>query len=181
MPKVLRRLPNAKLLIVGDGLSTGDLKLLSKELHIEDSVIFAGEQPWEQIGKFYRLGDVFVSASVTETQGLTIIEAMASDVPVVAKDDRNIEGLIQDNWNGRIFKSENELPDILIEILTHKELSNRYIINARKTMDEYSAEQFGEKIENLYYRVLERYSRLEKRDHNGPKKLKKVKAQKTGL
>jgi 1,2-diacylglycerol 3-alpha-glucosyltransferase len=148
---------------------------LVKDLKIEKSVIFAGEQPWEQIGKFYRLGDVFVSASLTETQGLTLIEAMASDVPVVARNDRNIEELIQDNRNGRIFDSVNELPGILIEILTNKDLAKGYVANAKTTVEEYSAKQFGNRIENLYYKVLEHTVKAKKKSYNGLKTFKNLK------
>lgn len=173
MPKVLKKLPNAKLLIVGKNTSdSDDLMDLVKSHKIERSVVFTGEQPWEHIGKFYRLGDVFVSASLTETQGLTLIEAMASDVPVVARNDRNIEELIQDYRNGRIFDSPSELPGILIEILTDKELADSFVTNARTTVEEYSAKQFGNRIENVYYKTLEHTVKAKKKGYGSLKNLK---------
>ncbi len=170
MPKVLEAIPTAKYLIVGDGQTVGELKALTRELKIENSVVFAGEQPWEKIGMFYRLGDVFVSPSVTETQGLTIIEAMASDVPVVAKNDKNIEGLINDKLNGRVFNSEDELSGILIELLSNKELSLRIVLNAQKTVEEYSSELFAQNMEAVYKEVLENRSKSIKKGYNIRKK-----------
>ncbi len=181
LPKVLEHLPNAKFLIVGDGLSTKSLMELVKKLDIEASVIFAGERPWGQIAMFYKLGDVFVSPSITETQGLTIIEAMASDIPVVARNDRNIEGLIQDNINGRIFMSETELPGILIEVLTNKELAKNYVLNAEETVEEYSAEQFGKNIETLYNEVIESKSKANKKGYSTRKKFKNFSINKTNF
>jgi 1,2-diacylglycerol 3-alpha-glucosyltransferase len=177
MPKVLKKLPNAKLLIVGKNTETDSNELIElvMELKLEKAVVFAGEQPWEQIGKFYRLGDVFVSASLTETQGLTLIEAMASDIPVVARNDRNIEELIQDYRNGRIFDAVNELPGILIEVLSNKELAESFVTNARTTVEEYSAKQFGNRIENLYYKVLEHTVKAKKKSYNGLKSFRNLK------
>lgn len=158
MPRVLEHIPNAKFLIVGNGPSLEELKTLANELGLNKTVIFAGERPWEEIGRFYRLGDVFASASVTEAQGLTLIEAMASDVPVAARYDRNIDELIKDKENGRIYRTEDELVNILIEILTDKELSEKLVRNGRKTVEAYSAESFGASVEKLYYEVLEQES-----------------------
>lgn len=181
MPKVLKKLPNAKLLIVGKSTTDSDeLQGLVEALRIEKSVIFTGEQPWEKIGKYYRLGDVFVSASLTETQGLTLIEAMASDIPVVARNDRNVEELIQDYRNGRIFDSPHELPGILLEILTDKVLAESFVTNARTTVDEYSARQFGNRIENLYYKVLEHSVKAQKKGYNRLKAFKNLNFYKSG-
>ena len=176
MPKILKKIPNAKLLIVGKNTAdSDDLMDLVKILKIEKAVAFTGEQLWDNIGKFYRLGNVFVSASLTETQGLTLIEAMASEIPVVARNDRNIEELIQDNRNGRIFDSPNELPGILIEILTNKALADSYVTNARTTVEEYSSKQFGNRIENLYYKLLEHYIKADKKSYSGLKTFKNLK------
>ena len=176
MPKVLKKIPNAKLLIVGKNTAdSDDFMDLVKQLKIEKSTIFGGEQEWDSIGKFYRLGDVFVSASLTETQGLTLIEAMASEIPVVARNDRNIEELIQDNRNGRIFYDAEELPGILIEILTNKELAGSYVTNAKTTVEEYSSKQFGNRIENLYYKVLEVTVKAKKKEYTGIKSFKNLK------
>ena len=92
MKELTKKIPSCKLLIVGDGPERENLQELSKELGIETSVVFAGERPYADIGKYYQLGDVFVGASLTETQGLTFAEAMAAQVPVVAKYDKNLDG-----------------------------------------------------------------------------------------
>ncbi|MDP4179648.1 MAG: glycosyltransferase family 4 protein [Bacillota bacterium] len=183
MPEVIRRAPDVKFLIVGDGLATEDLKALTAELNIENSVIFAGVQPWDKIGMFYRLGDVFISCSVTETQGLTLIEAMASDVPIIARYDRNIDGIIQNNKNGRIFKHENELPEIINEVLSDKKQSKSYVKNARRTVDSFCSEEFGRKMEELYKEVLEHPKKHRTKSYNIRKKFKSlsIKARRTNV
>ncbi|HOV25975.1 MAG TPA: glycosyltransferase family 4 protein [Pseudobacteroides sp.] len=172
MPEIIKKIPNVKFLIVGDGQATDDLKELACELGIEKSVIFTGVQPWDKIGMFYRLGDVFISCSITETQGLTLIEAMASDVPIIARYDRNIDGIIKNNKNGRIFRYENELAEIIIEVLTDKKLARSYAKNARRTVELFSSEEFGKNIENLYNEVIQNHKKVRKSGYNLRKKIK---------
>jgi 1,2-diacylglycerol 3-alpha-glucosyltransferase len=172
MPEIIKKLPDVKFLIVGDGQASEDLKVLTAEIGMEKSVIFTGVQPWNKIGMFYRLGDVFISCSVTETQGLTLIESMASDVPIIARYDRNIDGIIQNNKNGRIFKYENELPEIIIEVLKDKKQAKSYVKNAKRTVENFSSEEFGKNIEALYREVLESHKKVRKRGYNFRKKFK---------
>ena len=153
-PEVLQEIPDAKFLIVGDGPSREKLEKLSKKLGIAEAIVFAGEQPWSEIGRFYQLGDVFVSASTTETQGLTFVEAMAAEVPVVAKYDKNLEDMIQDGVNGRIFKENNQLPALLVETITNEIKTKQLVKQAYQDAQKLSAEQFGKKIETIYYKVV---------------------------
>lgn len=160
MPALIKKHPKAKFLIVGDGPSRKDLEALAKKLNCEKSVIFTGEQPWDSIGKFYQLGDVFVSASVTETQGLTFAEAMAAHIPVVAKQDKSIEGIIEDRKTGRVFANDEQLAEVLYELLTDEEQTKQIIENAYEMVELLSAENFGKKVENVYMDVLEVMNRV---------------------
>jgi 1,2-diacylglycerol 3-alpha-glucosyltransferase len=72
-------------LIVGDGPYRSALEQMVSELGIQDSVRFAGMIPPKQIGDYYHIGDLFVSASASETQGLTYIEALASGLPTLCR------------------------------------------------------------------------------------------------
>ena len=78
---------NLTLLIVGDGPNHKSLEQYAKELDIADRVIFTGMISPHNIGTYYQLGDVFVSASNSETQGLTYIEALANGVPTICRKD----------------------------------------------------------------------------------------------
>ncbi|EUJ35011.1 group 1 glycosyl transferase [Listeria weihenstephanensis FSL R9-0317] len=156
-PSVVERLPNAKLLIVGDGPSRKELEELAFTEDISKSVIFAGEQDWETIGRYYQLGDVFVSASTSETQGMTYIEAMASGIPVIAKTDRSNENLILDRKTGRSFKEDWQLPAMLQETLMQPEVAEQLVANALEHIQHFSAEQFGTNIEQLYMEMCEEY------------------------
>ena len=117
-------------------------------------MLFLWEQKWETIWKFYQLGDVFVSASTSETQWLTFIEAMASKVPVVARYDKNLDTVIFDKKNGRFFFEESELASILIEILSNKKKTESLVSAATKTVHEYSSTIFAKKVLELYRKTI---------------------------
>ena len=153
-PKLLEEMPEARFLVVGDGPSRDKLEELSSKLGIAHAVIFAGEQPWEEIGKYYQLGDAFVSASTTETQGLTFVEAMAAKVPVVAKYDKNLENMIQDEVNGLVFEKDEELSGLLVKVLNNEIKSKQLVEQAYQDAQELSAQEFGKKVEKIYYEIL---------------------------
>ena len=153
MKELTKKIPNCKLLIVGDGPERENLENLSKDLDIEKSVIFTGEKPWAEIGRYYQMGDVFVGASLTETQGLTFTEAMAAQIPVVAKYDKNLDGLIKEKTNGRIFYKDEDLAEILFEVLMDKEECALMVKNAYDGIEKLSSKYFGENVEKIYMEV----------------------------
>lgn len=155
MPKILLQCPESRLVIVGGGPELENLKKLVGKMELEKEVLFTGEKPWEEIGKYYQIGDVFVSASTSETQGLTFAEAMASKLPVVAKYDTNLDGVVEDGINGKIFNRDEELADILIELIQNKELSDRIVDNAYEKIEPLSSRYFGKSVEEVYSRVIE--------------------------
>lgn len=153
MKELIVKIPNCKLLVVGGGPERENLEALVTELDIEKSVVFTGEKPWAEIGRYYQMGDVFVGASLTETQGLTFTEAMAAQIPVVAKYDKNLDDLIQDKINGRIFYKDEDLSGILYEVLMNKEECATMVENAYEGIEPLSSKCFGESVEKVYMEV----------------------------
>lgn len=154
LPKVIKEVPNAQFFVVGDGPEMNNLKTLAKDLKIESNIIFAGLQPWSTIGKFYQLGDVFVSASVSETQGLTFAEAMAAGLPVVAKHDESIEGLVIDDYNGKKFTTTDELSEALIALLMDERFRKTLSVHAMSSVAPLSDEIFGQNALAYYQKIL---------------------------
>lgn len=95
-----------KLIIVGDGPDIKNLKELSKD--IKDNVVFAGKSLWEDVPCYYDIADIFVTASRSETQGLTVLEALASSTPVVCANDPSYIDAIVPGSNGFVFDTEEE-------------------------------------------------------------------------
>ncbi len=157
MPNVFASVPNAKLLIVGDGPSKLALEELAKKLNIDDKVIFTGVAPRSDVPKYYNIADVFVNASVTETQGLTFIEAMASSTPIVARYAPNLSEFIVSGENGILVKHEKDFANTVISLLNNEQLMQKLAKNGFKTANKYSLKEFGDKLEYVYSQIIENY------------------------
>lgn len=162
LPRLIEKLPDLKMVIVGEGNEVENLENLAESLGVRDHLIFTGGKPWTEIGKYYQLGNVFCSASVSETQGLTFAEAMAAGVPVVAKKDECIENIIDDGITGMLFESNEDLPDLLYRVLTDADLSARLSVASLQAMEALSVEAFAGSVEHLYQNILDSGERPKK-------------------
>ena len=145
----------SKFLIVGGGPAMDELKELCKELGIQDRVIFAGPVKPDVTQYYYRLGDCFVSASVTETQGLTFMEAMASSLIVLARYDDNLAGTITDGKTGFFFYDEDDFKDRLAAIVGLNSAQRKAVlVGAKKALEPYSLEAFYKNVMEVYRRAI---------------------------
>jgi 1,2-diacylglycerol 3-alpha-glucosyltransferase len=158
MQSYLKKKIDVKLLIVGDGPERKNLEDLAKNLQINDKTVFAGEKPWKEIGAYYQLGDVFVSASQSETQGLTYIEALASGLPVIAKKDRCLDGVILEGINGYTFDSSEDFVHHLECVLSNEQLRSSLSEWAVKSAWKFSADYFSASIEGRYKYIISYYT-----------------------
>ena len=154
---------NAKLLIVGDGPDRKELMKMCDELKISDSVVFTGKVPWKEITDYYNIADVFTTASYTETQGLTVIEAMAASLPVVCLDDEAFNSIVINDLNGYLFKDNKEYLDSMKKLINSKELRNRLGKQARINSDTYSSKYYAERVIAVYKLALEGMDHVDKR------------------
>lgn len=142
---------NAKLLIVGSGPDLDHFKDMVRKLNIEDSVIFTGAVPWEEVPYYYGISDIFVTASTTETQGLTVVEAMAASLPVVCVDDESFRNVVVDGLNGKLFKNKRQYKKNLEALLSNEEQLRIMSRQARITADSHSLKYYAEKILDVYH------------------------------
>lgn len=148
--EIVKNNKNTKLLIIGDGPEASEFSNQVKKFKIEDSVIFTGKIPLEEIPLYYQLSDIFVTASTTETQGLTVIEAMGASLPVVCIDDDSFKIAVIDDLNGYFFKTKKEYVCIINKLLSDPKLLKRLSNQARISSELHSAKYFAEKVLNVY-------------------------------
>lgn len=152
--KITKKAKNIKLLIVGDGPDKDSYEKLSKELGLEDSVIFNGKAAWEEMPIYYHCADLFTTASTTETQGLTVIEAMASGITPLCINDEVFVNTVTDELNGRIYKNEEEYCNEVLELYKDSALRNRYGKQARIQAEHCSARSYADKVLEVYKRAI---------------------------
>ena len=140
----------AKLLIVGDGPDIDLLKKQASKLNISDNVIFTGKVPWKDVPKYYAVSTVFATASKTETQGLTVIEAMAASLPVVCIMDESFKNTVIDGLNGYLFKNKKGYKSSLEYLIENPSKLKKMSRQARLNADAYSSKYFAERVLDVY-------------------------------
>lgn len=107
-------------MIVGSGPDYEKYINLSISLGIKNNVIFTNAIPWNDIPLYYQVADVFVTASTSETQGLTVIEAMAASLPVICANDEAFNKIVVNGINGFLFNNSDEYIEDIDKIIKIK-------------------------------------------------------------
>lgn len=148
-----------KLLIVGDGPDLEKYKEYTINNNLENNVIYVGRVPWNKINECYMIADVFATASHTETQGLTVIEAMAASLPVICIDDESFTDTVINNLNGLIFRNRREYKKQIIKIYQDKQLYQKLSSQARISAETHSSKYFAEQILDVYRIAIKSYDK----------------------
>jgi glycosyltransferase involved in cell wall biosynthesis len=151
---------NAQLLVIGDGECRKSLITLSKMLGIDHHCSFPGFVDLNSdLPDLYRLSTVFTTASEIETQGLVLLEAMASGLPIVAVDATCIHEVVKNQVNGFLIPPGNEsgLVDALIHILENPGTAHQMGHDGYKIVQVHSTDHSLEKHENLYKNIVTQY------------------------
>ena len=139
-----------KLLVVGDGPDLDNYKNYVIKNNIDKNVIFMGKVPWDEITTYYIISNVFATASQTETQGLTVIEAMAASLPVICINDESFVDTVIDDLNGIIFNNRREYKRAVVKLYRNRNLLERLSNQARIAAESHSSKYFAEKILDVY-------------------------------
>lgn len=160
LPTVLESEPNVKFVIAGDGPDVQPLKDQVARLSLEDYVIFAGSVEHSDVGNYYRMADLFVSASDTETQGLTYIEALAAGTKCVVYSTDYTEHVFDNKELGSTFTTKNEMTNEIIDYLKANQFTIPKNLKAKKLID-VSADTFAHKIEDFYQEAIQNKQKTE--------------------
>lgn len=149
---------DVKMLVVGGGPQKEELEQLVKDLGVNHLVDFIGPVPASEVPFYYHLADIYTSASITETQGLTFMEAMVSNDIVLARYDDNLSGTIIDGETGFFFTDEDSFILKAERIFSMSEKEKEEINNnAMKIVDIYSIDRFYENIMGVYKRAIKKF------------------------
>lgn len=154
MPELLAESPELRLLIVGDGPYRPELEKLTQALSLESAICFAGRIPFCDVSQYYSLADFFVNASKTETQGLTIFEAMATSLPVIVYDDENVADVVVAQKSGYLFTDRESYVKAVRTALSSPEQTQSLAETGKAIVDSLSKEAFGQHMADLYQRLI---------------------------
>lgn len=147
-------------IIAGAGPFLSELKDICSNSKIRDRLIFTGMIDSSKVGNFYSKADVFVSASTSETQGLTFIESMACSTPIICRHDDCLDGVLIEGKTGFGYDTEEEFIYYLNQILDNKKLRDKMGKNCKQLVDEnYTEDSFANKIEQIYTKVIENHAK----------------------
>lgn len=145
LPAIRRRVPDAALLLVGDGPHRGAVERRVAALGLERDVVLAGRVPWEQTPAYYDAGDVFAMPTRTrrlglepEALGICYLEAAASGLPVVVGDSGGAPDAVLDGENGFVVpgRSVHQVADRVATLLEDGELARRFGERGRRWVAE---------------------------------------------
>lgn len=154
MKKLSNTHSNIKLIIVGDGPDKEEYESISKSLGLEKNIIFTGKASWNDMPYYYHISDVFATASKTETQGLTVIEAMASNVIPVCMRDEAFISMVTEELNGLFFTTKEEFENQILRLYDNRDELAHFDKQARIQAEHYGSKAYGERVLEVYKRAI---------------------------
>jgi len=147
---------NLRLVLIGDGPARESLQTLAAELGIVERVTFIGSVPFEEVAAYLKAADAFSFASVTETQGLVTIEAMAASLPVVAVDGSGTRDIVEDGKEGFLVENDsNALAKGIHELLSNPHQLKHFSHNALKKARTFDVNQLSKQLINVYEQAIQ--------------------------
>jgi Glycosyltransferase len=148
--ELLKTHENIKLLIVGDGTDLDNLIKLTDELKLNDYVVFTRRIDSKLVWKYFKLGEVFISASRSEIQGLTYIEALAAGIPLLCRKDQSLDGTLVYGENGYSYEGQEDFLEKADILIAQKDKLVYFHNNAAKSVTKYGLKVFADRLNTIY-------------------------------
>lgn len=164
---VVQAVDQAKLIIVGEGPEKENLEDRVNHMGLEKKVTFAGRIPYDQVPAFHAMADIFVTASASEVHPLSVIEALASGLPVIGIDSPGVGDIIDDGINGQLV-TEGDISAYaakLTRLIVDRELRNRLGSRAKLDASNYAIERTVGLLCEKYNELLDRDDKLSQPFH----------------
>lgn len=151
-----KKLPDIRLVLIGDGPQAEELHQLAGELGVADHVKFTGKVPFDQIPNHLKAADLFAFASVTETQGLVTLEAMAAGLPVVAVAGSGTQDIVEDGAQGFLVQNDpNDLAKGIVKLVKRPTLMKSFRTAALRKSRAYDNKRLARKMLKVYEQAIE--------------------------
>jgi glycosyltransferase involved in cell wall biosynthesis len=156
LPKVLVRIPNVMLYVIGKDPNQEALHRLCQRMKVESHVRFLGGLPHTEVLKHFAQVDLFVMPSLIEGFGIVFLEAMAAGVPVIGSSLGGTREVITDGVNGFLVKplDPQGLAHKICVALENKSLREQLIAQGFQTVKRFTAKRMVEETIDYYKRVF---------------------------
>lgn len=153
--RVIQKNSKIKILFVGAGLAVQSLEKRARP--VSDRIIFTGYVPWTEVHSYYQLGDVFITASLSEMHSMTILEALMSGLPIIARRDTSFSDTIFEGKNGYMADSDEEMDQYFLELAADAKKRVAFGEYSKKVAKGFSLEIFGKRTVAFYQKVLDTF------------------------
>lgn len=158
LPLIQKKIKNAKLVLVGDGPQRSQLQKLAQRLKLKDSVIFTGYFKKPDVIKAYQASDLFVFSSLTDTQGMVVVEAAAAGLPIVAVKDDAFGEFLKNGQNGFATKqNKSEFAQAVITVLGNKILCESMSQKSQVIAKEFTIKKQTQKLIDIYHKLKQTF------------------------
>ncbi|MBO4547508.1 MAG: glycosyltransferase [Treponema sp.] len=153
--RVIQKNSKIKILFVGAGPAVQSLEKRARP--VSDRIIFTGYVPWTEVHSYYQLGDVFITASLSEMHSMTVLEALVSGLPLIARRDTSFSDTIFDGKNGYMADTDEEMDQYFLELAADKKKRAAFGEYSKKVAKSFSLEVYGKRVVAFYQKVLDTF------------------------
>lgn len=155
LPEIVKKIPNFRLVLAGNGPCWEDCKELAKKYEVEKYVLFLGGR--SDIPDLCGMADIHIASSHQEGQGINNIEAMAAGCPLVVSDVRGHQDVCIEGRNGFRFKLDdpNKFIDSIYQLYHNKDLFNTISQNNLKDVEKYDVRNSVNKMGDIYLKTMD--------------------------
>jgi 1,2-diacylglycerol 3-alpha-glucosyltransferase len=165
--RAYQRHPDLRLVLIGDGPEKAALQALAGELDISERVTFTGELAFSEVVVYLKAADLFGFASVTETQGVVTMEAMAAGLPVAAVDASGTRDIVDNDVQGFLVPNDPEaLAAAIHQLLESPDIMRRFSVKGLEKVETFEVGKLAKKLIRVYEQAIqdkadERFVRIE--------------------
>lgn len=157
---IVKKIPNLRFLIIGDGPEKEKLMALCKELEIENNVIFTGFVHGQSLVEALSAGDAFVTASKSENMPLAVLEAMSVGLPIITVSSLGMTEIVEDNGNGfllehgRSDETAERIAEAVLRLFTDDKLRKKLSMRSLELSKKYSEKKINTRLVEIYQKVI---------------------------
>ena len=145
------------MIFTGTGPQINQLNDIATTYNVQKQIVFTGFVNWELVYRLYSLSDVFVTASTSEVQPMTLIEASMCGLPLIARDDESYHDLIIHNENGYLAQNDEELYEYLSDLIYNEEKCKEFSRKSLVNSEQFTAAHHASRMAKLYETVIAHY------------------------